>query len=89
MKKKNKARILVIDDEEQVRNLIVTILTDAGYTCDGIGDGRQALETTKEMSPAFIRREPHLKMQRICFRPNLPKKCLRSRIFGKNRRRKV
>lgn len=36
--------ILVVEDDEQVRNLLVEVLTDAGYTVISTADGRHALE---------------------------------------------
>jgi len=39
-----KARILVIEDEEEVRNLLKDILTDAGHEVEIAGDGLQGVE---------------------------------------------
>jgi len=41
---KRKARILVIDDEEGVRNVLNDILTDAGHEVEIAGDGIQGIE---------------------------------------------
>lgn len=37
-------RILVIDDEQVVRDLLVLVLSESGYTVDGVQDARKALE---------------------------------------------
>ncbi|MCH7745320.1 MAG: response regulator [Chloroflexi bacterium] len=37
-------RILVIDDEQVVRDLLVTVLSSAGYNVDGMQDARKALK---------------------------------------------
>ncbi len=36
-------RVLVVDDDDDVRDLIVAALTDAGYDCAAAADGHQAL----------------------------------------------
>jgi len=38
-----KARILVVDDEESIRNVLARKLESAGYTCDTASDGNDAL----------------------------------------------
>jgi len=40
--------ILVVDDEELIRNLIVTFLSRLGYLCVAAGDGVDALDKMKE-----------------------------------------
>jgi DNA-binding NtrC family response regulator len=42
------ARILVIDDDENIRKVLVAILTDEGYLVDSAGTGKEALERTKK-----------------------------------------
>ncbi len=37
-------RVLVVEDEPHIRELVCLHLGHEGYTCDGVGDGRQALE---------------------------------------------
>ncbi|MDX1779639.1 MAG: response regulator, partial [Thermodesulfobacteriota bacterium] len=46
--KKNNASLLVIEDEEEVRNLLADILTDAGHQVITACDGNQGLEMVKE-----------------------------------------
>lgn len=41
-------RILVIDDDENIRKVLVAILADEGYTVDSVGTGKEALKKTKE-----------------------------------------
>jgi DNA-binding NtrC family response regulator len=40
----NRGRVLVVDDDRTVRNLIARILDEAGYEVETAGDGRSALE---------------------------------------------
>jgi len=40
--------ILIVDDEELIRNLIVTFLSRLGYLCVAAGDGVDALDKMKE-----------------------------------------
>ncbi len=42
------ARILVIDDDENIRKVLIAILTDEGYLVDSAGTGKEALEKTKK-----------------------------------------
>lgn len=42
------ARILVIDDDENIRQVLVAILTDEGYNVESAGTGKEALEKTKK-----------------------------------------
>jgi DNA-binding NtrC family response regulator len=44
------ARILIVDDDENIRMTLKTILVDAGYTVDVAVNGAQAIEKT-EKSP--------------------------------------
>lgn len=46
-----KHQILVIDDEQQMRELIRMILEDAGYSVVEAGDGLQALSVLREENP--------------------------------------
>ncbi len=42
------ARILVIDDDENIRKVLVAILTDEGYAVDSVGTGKEALEKARK-----------------------------------------
>jgi len=44
MQKDGNPRILVVEDEPNIRELVCLHLGLEGYECEGIGDGRQALE---------------------------------------------
>jgi CheY-like chemotaxis protein len=44
-----RARILVVDDEDFVRSLIVDILTDLGHQVDAASGGAEALRRCKQM----------------------------------------
>jgi len=41
------ARILIIDDDENIRKVLVTILEDEGYCVESVDTGRKAIEKTK------------------------------------------
>jgi two-component system NtrC family response regulator len=41
------ARILVVDDDENIRKVLATILEDEGYTVDEAEDAKKAIEKTK------------------------------------------
>jgi CheY-like chemotaxis protein len=43
-KKSSKYRVLVVDDQEQIRNLIVTLLSEHGHQCVTAGNGSEALD---------------------------------------------
>ena len=42
------ARILVVDDEDAIRDLIVTILSGAGYDVSSAPNGRAAIQKLAE-----------------------------------------
>ncbi len=44
------ARILVVDDDENIRNTMKTILEDEGYVVDLAANGNDAIEKTKKSS---------------------------------------
>lgn len=46
--------MLVVDDDEAVRTLIVSALHDAGYDCLEAADGEQALRVARTMLPELI-----------------------------------
>jgi DNA-binding response OmpR family regulator len=41
------ARVLVVEDEPNIRELVCLHLGLEGYACDGVGDGREALQRTE------------------------------------------
>ena len=43
-------KILVADDDEQVRNFIASLFSSYGHSCETAKDGREALEITKKNS---------------------------------------
>ena len=43
-----RARILVVDDDEKIRNSVKTILEDEGYIVDLASTGKEAIERTEE-----------------------------------------
>lgn len=48
------ARILVVDDEIEVRDLIFMVLAEAGHQLDGAGNGMSALSLAREKRPSII-----------------------------------
>ncbi len=47
-------RILVVDDDEALRNLLQEILTDAGYEVQCACDGRAALKLYFQQTPDLV-----------------------------------
>ncbi len=41
------ARILIVDDDENIRKVLMTILEDEGYTVESAGNAKNAIEKTK------------------------------------------
>ncbi len=46
--------VLVVDDEEDVRNFLKTVLLDAGFEADTANDGYEALQKVKSRIPDLI-----------------------------------
>jgi DNA-binding NtrC family response regulator len=40
-------RILIVDDDENIRKVLLAILMDKGYTVDSVGTAREAVEKSK------------------------------------------
>jgi CheY-like chemotaxis protein len=47
-------RILVVDDEQMIRDVVAEILRDEGYLVDLAPDGRSALEQIGEQQPDLV-----------------------------------
>jgi DNA-binding NtrC family response regulator len=41
------ARILVVDDDENIRKVVIAILEDEGYTVESVGTAKEAIEKSK------------------------------------------
>ena len=41
------ARILAVDDDENIRKVIVAILEDEGFTVESVGTAKEAIEKSK------------------------------------------
>ena len=54
MTDKTSARVLVVDDEEDILRFLSAILEDAGFTVDTASGGEQALELVKQRAPDLI-----------------------------------
>ena len=50
----NTGRILVVDDEPQIRRIMRTTLTGAGYEVDDAKTGEEALEKVREFRPDLV-----------------------------------
>jgi len=46
--------ILVVDDEQDIRELVAGVLTDEGYECRTAGDSNTALELVDERRPSLV-----------------------------------
>ena len=47
-------RVLVAEDEADIRELLVDILADAGYEVIGVDDGRKALDAARSQHPDIV-----------------------------------
>ena len=47
-------RVLVAEDEADIRELLVDILADAGYQVIGVEDGRKALDAARSLRPDIV-----------------------------------
>ena len=47
-------RILLVDDDESIRQVVSIFLTDEGYEVAGAGDGQAALDLLAEFQPDLI-----------------------------------
>ena len=50
----NKQKILIVDDDENIAELISLYLTKECYECMTVGDGKEALKAVKEFDPDLI-----------------------------------
>jgi len=50
----DKARILIVDDDADIRSLLNELLTRAGYEVDEAPDGRTALRQLFEAPPSLV-----------------------------------
>ena len=46
--------ILVVDDEQDIRELVAGVLTDEGYDCRTAGDSTRALAAVDERRPSLV-----------------------------------
>lgn len=68
---RDKALVLVVDDERDIRNLVMLRLDQAGYETTEAADGTQALRLVQELRPDLIVldvRMPDLDGYQICER---------------------
>lgn len=47
-------RVVVVDDDADFREVVVQLLSDAGFTAVGAADGREALAVARRLAPALI-----------------------------------
>lgn len=50
----NKWKVLIIDDEEGIRNVVSIVLTEAGYRVIAAPDGKSGLELCRKESPQIV-----------------------------------
>jgi len=51
---KKKIKILIVDDEDSLRNLIVGLLQKRGFISEGASNGKKALEKVRQDKPDII-----------------------------------
>jgi CheY-like chemotaxis protein len=54
MKDKTMAKILVIEDDDSFRNVLVQMLSRAGFEVRQAGDGNQAIEVCAQFEPDLV-----------------------------------
>lgn len=54
LKRENKVTVLIVDDEEDIREAVSEALSNEGYEVHGAGDGAQALEAARELRPSLV-----------------------------------
>lgn len=54
MENKVNKKVLVVDDEEDVRNYLIAALEDAGFDVDSASDGFEAMEKVNKSKPDMI-----------------------------------
>ena len=47
-------RVLVVDDDDSIRNLLLTLLRRRAMTCDGAADGEAAIELLEDQQYSLI-----------------------------------
>ena len=47
-------RVLVVDDDDSIRNLLITLLRRKAMTCDGAADGEEAVALTEKQQYSLI-----------------------------------
>src|SRR3954451_15001315 len=50
----SQARVLVVDDDPEIRDVVRWLLEDEGFTVETASDGRDALERATQARPALI-----------------------------------
>jgi DNA-binding response OmpR family regulator len=51
---RDERRVLVVEDDRNIADVLVTALEDEGYTVRAAGDGRQALQVLRTWSPRVV-----------------------------------
>ena len=46
----SKGQVLIVDDEEAIRDVVSTLLETQGYSCSSVANGREAVERLKKNS---------------------------------------
>jgi len=48
-------RVLIVDDEKDIRDSVADILNDSGYEADAAADGEEALARTRDIHTTLAR----------------------------------
>jgi DNA-binding response OmpR family regulator len=57
---KDRTRIVVVEDEQAVREMVLEVLADAGYEATGAGDGPAGIRAVHEGKPDLVLLDVHL-----------------------------
>lgn len=67
---RSKLRILIAEDDVNIRNIIQFTLEGRGYEVTAVGDGRSALEKVREIKPDLVLLDvmmPHKNGLEVCY----------------------
>jgi hypothetical protein len=75
-------RVLVIDDDEALRELVIRVVKQAGYQVDAVGDGPAGLERLAERQvPLVYRDSDGLQLPRVVVERETLNGCTRNRLL--------
>ena len=65
--------ILVVDDEEAIREVVSTMLESKGYRCTAVSNGRAAQDQVKRTTPDLVLSDPDVVAAYLGTRSSSPK----------------